>query len=64
MIRTRVKDHADKFWFKLPIVQTAAYVEIRDPQLRDQVETLLIKFLKKNAIINKYKLHRGEEDSD
>jgi transcriptional regulator with XRE-family HTH domain len=63
-IRTRVKDHADKFWFKLPIVQTAAYVEIRDPELRDQVETLLIKFLKKNAIINKYKLHRGEEDGD
>lgn len=63
-IRARVKDHADKFWFKLPIVQTAAYVEIRDPALRDQVETLLIKFLKKNAIINKYKLHRGDDDGD
>jgi transcriptional regulator with XRE-family HTH domain len=62
-IRTRVRDHSSRFWFKLPILQTAAYVEISDAKLRDQVETLLIKFLKKNAILNKNKLHH-EQDSD
>jgi transcriptional regulator with XRE-family HTH domain len=57
-IRDRVDDHKEKFWFKQPIVQTAAYIEIRDKQLRDQVETVLIQFLKNNAVINKNKTAR------
>jgi len=57
-IAKRVKDHEDKFWFKDPVVSNAAYVEIRDMPLRRQVEQVLIKFLKSNAVINKQSVER------
>ena len=57
-IADRVDDHKEKFWFKQPIVQTAAYIEIPGKTLRDQVETVLIQFLKNNAVINKNKRAR------
>ncbi len=57
-IAERVDDHKEKFWFKQPIVQSAAYIEIKDKTLRDQVETVLIQFLKNNAVINKNKTAR------
>ena len=52
-IKKRLRDHADKFWFKRPIVELASYIEISDKKLRTQIEQILIKFLKSNAIINK-----------
>jgi len=57
-IADRVKDHHEKFWFKRPIVELGAYVEIKDKTLRNQVETVLIQFLKSNAVINKNKIAR------
>lgn len=57
-IRSRVADHEEKFWFKYPIVSHAAYVEIKDKTLRHQVEQVLIKFLKSNAVINKQSVER------
>jgi transcriptional regulator with XRE-family HTH domain len=51
-ISSRVKSHADKFWFKEPIVDTAAYVAISDETLRRQVESVLIAFLRSNAVLN------------
>jgi transcriptional regulator with XRE-family HTH domain len=60
-IRTRTKNHRDKFWFKYPIVQTAAYVRVDDDQLRHQIETLLIKFLKSNAIVNQQNVYKEED---
>ena len=57
-IADRVDDHKEKFWFKQPIVETAAYIEIGDKKLRDQVETVLIQFLKRNAVINRNKTAR------
>jgi transcriptional regulator with XRE-family HTH domain len=57
-IAKRVKEHEDKFWFKRPIVNNAAYVEISDKTLRHQVEQVLIKFLKSNAVINKQSVER------
>ena len=45
--------HVDKFWYKSPIVETAAYVKVTDKTLRRQLEETLIKFLKSNAVINK-----------
>ncbi|MBI5543972.1 MAG: helix-turn-helix domain-containing protein [Deltaproteobacteria bacterium] len=60
-ITTRVKDHEEKFWFKRPIVDNAAYVEITDETLRHQVEQVLIKFLKSNAVINKQSVERDDE---
>jgi transcriptional regulator with XRE-family HTH domain len=55
-IRTRIRGqdgHVDKFWYKSPIVETAAYVKVADAKLRKQLEETLIKFLKSNAVINK-----------
>ena len=57
-IADRIQDHLDKFWFKRPIVELGAYIEINDKKLRNQVETVLIQFLKKNAAINKNKTAR------
>ena len=57
-IGKRIQDHDEKFWFKKPIVETGSYVEIGDELLRRQIETLLIKFLKSNAVINKQGVDR------
>lgn len=52
-IKKRVASHEEKFWFKLPIVSHAAYIEAKDDTLRHQLEQVLIKFLKSNAVLNK-----------
>lgn len=57
-ISARIKNHEDKFWFKPPIVQTAAYIKVSDEELRLGIETILIKFLKSNAVINKQNVDR------
>lgn len=58
-VRKRIKNHEDKFWFKQPIVETASWIKVEDQVLRVQIETLLIKFLKSNAVINKQNVERG-----
>ena len=50
--------HWDKFWYKSPIVHTGAYVRIDDERLRHQIETVMIRFLKSNAVINKQGVRR------
>ncbi len=57
-IRNRLRDHQEKFWFKHPIVSDGSYIEIPDAALRRQIETLLIKFLKSNAVLNKQNVER------
>lgn len=57
-IRNRIRAHQEKFWFKRPIVETAAYVKIEEKNLREKVEKLLIRFLKSNAVINKQNVER------
>jgi transcriptional regulator with XRE-family HTH domain len=57
-ISTRLRDHQDKFWYKRPIVQNAAYVGIADKILREQIEKVLIKFLKSNAVLNQQNVDR------
>jgi hypothetical protein len=52
-IATRLRDHFEKFWFRSPIVEYASYIEVRERQLRHQLEQAMIKFLKTNAVINK-----------
>ena len=42
-------------------METGAHIEIPDPKLRDQIETVLIQFLKNNAVINKQKTVRDED---
>jgi transcriptional regulator with XRE-family HTH domain len=57
-IKTRLRNHGEKFWYKAPIVSTGAYVKIEDEALRQKVELLLIRFLKSNAVINKQGVDR------
>lgn len=57
-IGRRIREHEDRFWFRQPIVDSASYVEIRDPAMRHSVEQVLIKFLKSNAVINKQSVDR------
>ena len=58
-VRKRIRDHAEKFWFKRPIVETASWIRVDDDILRLQIETLMIKFLKSNAVINKQNVDRS-----
>jgi len=60
-IALRLTDHSSRFWFKRPLVETGAYIEIPNQKLRDQIETVLIQFLKNNAVINKQKTVREED---
>lgn len=57
-IRSRIRDHKDKFWFKEPIVESAAYIRVDDKELRNRLEEVLIKFMKSNAVLNKQKVGR------
>ena len=57
-IKVRIHDHEEKFWFKRPIVVNGAYVKVEDKTLRSQIEQVLIKFLKSNAVINKQNVDR------
>jgi transcriptional regulator with XRE-family HTH domain len=55
----RISEHEEKFWFKRPIVDRGAFVEIKDETLCKQVEEVLIRFLKSNALFNKQHVERG-----
>ncbi len=57
-IRKRIQEHEEKFWFKAPIVTTAAYIKVPEAELRKKFETILIRFLKRNAVINKQNVDR------
>lgn len=52
-VRKRIREHFDAFWFKRPIVENASWIKVEDQNLRRQIEEILIKFLKSNAVINK-----------
>jgi transcriptional regulator with XRE-family HTH domain len=60
-ISRRVNEHEIAFWFKSPIVEKGAYIHIKDERLRHQVEQILIKFLKSNAVLNKQSVERVDE---
>ncbi len=59
-IDLRIKQsHRDKFWFKQPIVERAAYLQIPDKTLRGQVEAILIRFLGSQVLVNKNLVDRS-----
>lgn len=57
-IKNRIRSHQQTKWFIKPFIETAAYVKIEKKDLREQVEKLLIRFLKSNAVINKQNVER------
>lgn len=57
-IKKRILDHGEKFWFKPPIVEKGSFLVIKEKALREQMEKVLIKFLKSNAVLNKQHVER------
>lgn len=57
-ISIRIKDHQSQKWFIPPFVQSASYIKIDDKQQRQNIERLLIKFLKNNAVVNRQNVER------
>jgi len=57
-VRARIRSHKDKFWFRPPIVETGEYIGSEDDDMIKSVETLLIKFMKSNAVLNKKEVER------
>ena len=51
-IRKRLRDHQDKWWYREEIVVHASFIKIDDKQLRMQVESIMIKFLKSFTLFN------------
>ena len=60
-VRARVKDHKTRFWFKEPLVMRGAFLSVSDAELCLKIETILIKFLGKHALLNAKGVTRDEE---
>jgi transcriptional regulator with XRE-family HTH domain len=52
-IAVRLNHHIGMFWYKDPIVKYGSFIEVKDKTLCAQLELVLIKVLKNNAVINK-----------
>lgn len=63
-VRARIRSHSPMFWFKRPIVEYGSFIAIKDTNLRRQVERILIRFLKSNAVLNKQHVVREEGSTD
>lgn len=59
-VRVRVKDHQTRFWFKAPLVVRGSFLAVPDPDLCLKIETILIKFLGKHALLNAKGVVRDE----
>jgi transcriptional regulator with XRE-family HTH domain len=57
-IRDEGTGHWNKFYFRRPVVETAAYIEVADETLRKQIERVMIKLLRSNAVLNKQNVIR------
>jgi transcriptional regulator with XRE-family HTH domain len=51
-VRSRVKDHQTRFWFKHPLVVRGSFLAVDDPAMCDKIEAILIKFLGNHALLN------------
>jgi transcriptional regulator with XRE-family HTH domain/predicted GIY-YIG superfamily endonuclease len=51
-ISRRLQDHSIKKWFIPRIVEFGSYIEVGDKTLRHQLEQVMIKFLKSQALLN------------
>jgi transcriptional regulator with XRE-family HTH domain len=61
-LRRRINSHKDRFWFKPPIVYSGSFIKVLDGILRNQIEQLLIKFLRSNAVLNQQHVSRSDDD--
>ena len=42
----RIRNHKDRFWYKSPVVESGVFIEVKDENLRKQVEKILIQLLR------------------
>ncbi|MDP3409683.1 helix-turn-helix domain-containing protein [Bosea sp. (in: a-proteobacteria)] len=61
-MRRRIRQHQDRFWFKRPIVERGSLIRIGDAGLIKQIEEILIRFLKSNAVLNQNLVDRDLSD--
>jgi transcriptional regulator with XRE-family HTH domain len=57
----RLHDHQTRFWYKAPLVVRAAYIRVNDPKLVLDLETVLIKVLGHQAVMNERGVVRDED---
>lgn len=62
-VRVRVRDHQTRFWFKHPLVVRGAFLAVPDPDMCLKIETILIKFLGKHALLNYRGVVRDEVEA-
>ncbi len=51
-IAQRIGQQSGEWWFNRPLVDHASYIEIQDSKLCEQVEQILVRVLKSNALLN------------
>lgn len=61
-VRVRVRDHMTRFWFQAPLVVRGAFLSVPDPDMCLKIETVLIRFLGKHALLNVKGVVRDLED--
>ncbi|MBL7962286.1 MAG: helix-turn-helix domain-containing protein [Flavobacteriales bacterium] len=57
----RIKDHSTRQWFIEPFVSKAAYIPVSNEDLRTSLETILIKFMQANAMVNSMNVERESD---
>jgi transcriptional regulator with XRE-family HTH domain len=63
-IGVRVREHAEKFWFKSPVVHSASYLNIEDESLCKQTEQILIRFMRTHLLLNRQGVETEPEDEE
>ena len=61
-VRGRIKDHSTRFWFKSPLVVTGGFIPVPEKAMCDTIESILIKFLRKHALLNEKGKRRDFEE--
>lgn len=51
-LERRMKEYQQMYWFRPPTAETFAYIVVKDPKVRAQVEKIMIKLVGEHAIFN------------
>jgi transcriptional regulator with XRE-family HTH domain len=51
-LERRIRDYLQMYWFRPPTAETFAYIVVKDPKVRTQIEKIMIKLVGEHAIFN------------
>jgi transcriptional regulator with XRE-family HTH domain len=51
-LERRMKEYQQMYWFRPPTAETFAYITVKDPKVRAQIEKIMIKLVGEHAIFN------------